>query len=1267
MKKTVLGLDLGTNSIGWSMIEIDDNERPISILGMGSRIIPLSTDDKSQFEKGQAISKNQDRTRVRTQRKGYDRKQLRKKELKKLLVELNIMPTEELMQIPKLELWKLRSDAVTTPISAPQLGRILYSLNQKRGYKSARSEANQDKKETDYVAEVKSRYAQLKSNNQTVGQYFYTELSKAENDNQYFRKKEKVLPREAYLEEFDKIMETQKKAHPFLTDELVHTLREEIIFFQRKLKSQKGLVSVCELSGIAVTYTDKETQREKTILTGPKVAPKTSPLNQLCTIWERVNNITLKVKNETGGRNKWREYDLSLDEKKLLVEYLNENEKLSFDKLRTLLNLKKDEVFPNKQIAKGINGNIVLSALKNIVKNHNILQFSLVKSSIEGRSNLIDKSTGEVLVEEKPEEIDASCENEPLYQLWHTIYAIQDLDECKKALIKRFGLDESVAENLSKLDFNKQGYANKSNKAIRKILPYLMRGYVYSESCELAGFNHSNSLTKKEQSEKQTNEYLELLPKNSLRQPVVEKILNQMINVVNGIISAYGIPTKIRVELARQLKQSKDERSEDESRNYLNGKINEEVKKRLSDLGLTPTKTLVQKYKFIFPTKVAKWSESQVVNQCIYCGKSFNLKEALDGDSFDVDHIIPKALLFDDSQTNKVLVHRSCNASKTNKTAFDYIASKGQAELDEYIHRVENWYDRGVISYGKMERLKVSHEQYIERKKKKKETEADKKLWESFINRQLRETQYISKKSIEILGKISNNVFVTEGGVTAELRKLWGWNDVLMNLQLPKYKELGQTEWKEWTSDHGKNKHKKEQIVGWTKRDDHRHHAVDALVVACTKQSFIQRINTLNASEVRDEMTKEIESSKLEYNKKLTLLQNYLGNEKPFNTEMVMKEAEQILVSFKAGKKTATYGVRKIKKNGKKVVVQENILTPRGALHEQSVYGKIQIVEKSKSTKYLFENSDMIIDSNIKKLVITRIEENNKDIKKALNSLKKEPIFLDEAKKDILEKADCFSYSTVLKYPIQNLKINQIEDVVDEKVKQLLKARIEESKGNLKEAFKNSVWFNEKKQIPIKTVRIHARPDANSIETIKKDNKGNAIGFAVLGNNHHIAIYEDENNNTIQHMCTFWDAVERKKHKLPVIINDTRSIWNNISLSEFPESFLEKLPNDNLKLKFSMQQNEMFVLGLTQEDFNEAFSSKNYALISKHLYLVWSLATGDFWFRHHLETKNTELKNIKNAKESKRFYRLSLKGLNDLNPIKIRINHLGEITKIGEQ
>lgn len=1260
---------MGTNSIGWALIEIDENGTPIRIIAMGSRIIPLNSDDRDQFQKGQAISKNQDRTKTRTQRKGYDRKQLKKSDLKKILTKLNIFPTGELMRLPSLDLWKLRSDAAAenTDISAEQLGRIFYMLNQKRGYKSARSEANQDKKDTEYVTEVKGRYAQLKDKKQTLGQYFYDELLISDQNDKYFQVKKKVYPREAYIEEFDAIIKVQKEKHSFLTNEVIASLRNEIIYYQRKLKSQKGLVSVCEFEGFKTPYVDKDSLKQKLTFTGPKVAPKTSPLFQLCKIWEIVNNISIKIKTPEGSKYKWEDRIPSFEEKKKIVDYLWKNSNLSFPKLIEILDLNKEHVYVNKQISKGLQGNITYTEIQKIIGDSEHLQFNINTIPSKHTSILVDKRTGEILTEEKSLQLNPNLEKEPLYQIWHTIYSIKDLEECRSALIKRFQLDNETAEKLSKIDFNKQAFSNKSNKAMRKILPYLMNGFDYSQSCRLAGYNHSNSLTEKEKASRITDERLELLSKNSLRQPVVEKILNQMINVVNAILEKYGKPDEIRVELARELKQSKDERNDTDIQNGLNKKLNDEISIRLKELGLPTTKRYIQKYKFIFPSRDKKLKEAQVSNQCIYCGELFNLTEALSGDDFDVDHIVPKSLLFDDSQTNKVLVHRICNSNKNNQTAYDYILKKNGAKgLNIYLDRVDDWFKRGIISYNKMQRLKVSFEEYTERKKQKKETESDKKLWENFIDRQLRETQYISRKSIEILQKICNNVTTTEGSVTAKLRDLWGWDDVIMNLQLPKYKGTGQTTVKEWTSDHGKRKHEKEEIINWGKRDDHRHHAIDALVIACTKPGFRQRINTLNASEVRDEMNKKVEEAAIVYNEKLTLLEKYLVTQKPFSTGDVEKEIDKILISFKSGKKVATKGVRKIKVNGKKKIIQKDIIVPRGALHEQFVYGKIKIRDLNKPIKYLFENSDNIIQNEIKHLVKNRLFENQNDIRKAISTLKKNPIYIDKQKEKILNSASCFKDEYVIKYKIQELKAKDVQYIIDKKIRQIVKDRLDAFNGKEKEAFKDVLWFNELKQIPIISVRCFT--GLSAVEAIKKNEQGENIGFAKPGSNHHIAIYKDSEGGTFQHLCTFWHAVERKTYKIPYIIKDTATLWNDLLNKNLPQTFLDKLPADKLVLNYSLQENEMFILNLSKELFDEAIKRNDKVLLSKHLYLVWSLSFNKYWFRHHLETKNSELKKIIGARENNRFIEISsVDSFLKLNPIKVRINHLGEITKIGEE
>ncbi|MCX7986739.1 MAG: type II CRISPR RNA-guided endonuclease Cas9 [Bacteroidales bacterium] len=1236
MRKKILGIDLGANSIGWALIEKNELDR--KIIAMGTRVIPLFTDEKDEFEKGNSISKNEKRRLKRGQRRGYDRYQLRRKALTQILIE-NKMFDPGLFKLDKLTLWGLRAKACSEKVELPELGRILYHLNQKRGYKSISKSEN--KKDTEYVAEVKNRYQLLKEPNLTIGQKFYNELL----ENPFYRTKEQVYPREAYIEEYNKIMQCQQKYYPdIITDEFIARLRDNVIYYQRKLKSQKELVSICEFEGRWVKHKGKE------IFVGPRVIPRSSPLFQVEKIWETINN--LKIRNKNGD-----ELFITPEQKLLIFKHLDENDKLSVTELFKILNLKKEDGwFGNKQINNGIQGNTTKAKIRKIIKEfkgcENLLQFNLIINTLSEKSYLYDRKTGEILEENDKNIVDASFEKEPFYQLWHTIYSIKDEDECARALIKRFNLDEKLAKELAKLDFITPGFGNKSARAIRKILPYLMEGYVYSDACEYAGYNHSSSLTTNEILQKQLKDKLELLPKNSLRQPVVEKILNQLVNLVNAIIDEkQGWVTReerlnnqfeIRIELARELKQSKEERKTTYKNQRQRERENTEIAAELEKLGLRATRNNIIKWRLFHEID----DENKKINAvCVYCGKPFGITDALNGDLVDVDHIIPRTLFFDDSQNNKTLVHRSCNANKSNLTAFDFMKSKGEQIFNQYKERINALYNNKLISKTKYERFLTPGD----------------KIPDDFINRQLRETQYISRKSREILSQICYHVWSTSGPVTERLRRLWGWDEILMQLQLPKYREVGLTEIIEVENPDG-SVTKKEVIKNWTKRNDQRHHAIDALTIACTEQGFIQRINTLAAESTRNEIFNEVKDLKL--NDRLNLLDKYLIAQKPFNTDYVKEYVAQILVSYKVGKKVATKTKRIVKVNGHKKVAQDNILVPRGPLSEESVYGKIRVIEKDKPLKYLFENSQLIVNEQIKEKIIAILSENNNDVKKALKSCKEKPVYLDNENKKILEKAPCYAEKYVKKYPLSAIKANDVGDIVDNKIRALVAERFK-TVTKESDAFKEPLYYDENKKIPIRSVRRFT--GLTAVEPILRNENGEAIGFVKPGNNHHIALYKDADGKIVEHTCTFWHAVERKKYGLPVIITDTSQLWTQIlnSSIEYPESFVEKLPPDNLTFLLSLQQNEMFILGMTNEEFDKALRDKDYKSISHYLYRVQKIASGNYMFRHHLET---EIDDSSEAKNSKRFINTqSFGAFQSLNPIKVRINNIGRVTVISDR
>lgn len=1239
MINKVLGLDLGSASIGWALVSEDSDSNLCNrqLIDLGVRIIPYNGTEGQEFVKGVGESKNALRTKARSARRGYDRYQLRRYYLTQVLIKNGMMPDDDLKSLPKLKLWDLRARAVSQKISLPELGRILLLLNQKRGYKRTRSDSSLDKKDTEYVAKVKNRYNFIKEQNLTIGQYFSNTL----RENKFFRIKENVFPREAYIEEFNAICSQQKLYHSILTDELISEIRDKIIFYQRPLKSQKGLVSICEFEGF---YVEKDGKR---YFTGPKVAHRTSPLFQIVKIWESINNLRIKTRD---GDDLY----LTSEERREIFNHLDNNDKLSVKDLCKIIKKGESEISVDRKLFKtGLQGNTLKTMIRKACSAkeipNDLLKFEPKISVNENvKVCLFSKKSGEVINESVQNQkiIDRNFESEPLYKIWHTIYSINDIDECSKALVKNFQLDEIAALKLANIDLSKFGYSNKSAKCLRKILPYLMDGYEYSESMMLADYNHSGSLTKDENLSRELADKLSLIPKNSLRQPIVEKILNQMVNLVNEIINTYGKPDEIRVELARELKQSKEERSETEY--YINkrNRENEQIAKDLSEFGLRATRNNIIKYRLY---KEINNEEKRLNAICIYCGKQISFTEAITGSDVDVEHIIPKAKLFDDSQSNKTLAHRHCNSTKRDQTAYDFMKGKSEEEFNSYVERVNLLFEKGLITKSKRDKLLMT----------------ESKIPDNFVDRQIQETRYISRKAVQILNTICHKVYCTSGTITAELRNLWGYNDVTMNLQLPKYKQAGFTEVKELEANNETSIHKKEIIKDWSKRDDHRHHAIDALVIACTKQGFIQRFNTLNSTKTREEL--EYNTKNRQFKEKLSLLEKYIVANQPFPVKDVEDAISKILISFKSGKKVITKGSRKIVKKGVKKVIQENIIIPRGALSEESVYGKIKVIEKEKPLKYLFENPDIIVKQHIREAIKTRLDEFNGDSKKALFSVKERPIIIKG--ETTLNYASCYKEEYVIKYSVDT-NFNKVDKVIDEGIKRVLEKRLKKFNNKYKEAFKDVKtdsgetvkWYVEEGlKNPIHSVRCLT--GLSAVVPIRKDRYNNNVSFVKPGNNHNTSIYLNRDGKLVENICTFWHAVERRKYNIPVIIEDPTAVWDNIQkgqMANLPETFLEQLPLPGSQFILSMQQNEMFILGLPEDDLNYAISNNDYKTLSNHLYRVQKIASIYYVFRHHLETT---INDDSNSLKMGRFIRISsLDALLRNNATKVKVNILGKLT-----
>ena len=151
-----------------------------------------------------------------------------------------------------------------------------------------------------------------------------------------------------------------------------------------------------------------------------------------------------------------------------------------------------------------------------------------------------------------------------------------------------------------------------------------------------------------------------------------------MIKVVNAITDRYGRMDEIRVELARELKQSREERARTDKNMREQEKNNKRIADRIKEYG-SPSLNRIQKYRL--------WEEAQ--QKCFYCGQPVNVREFLDGFDVEIEHILPRSRFFDNSFNNKVCSCRKCNREKNNRTAYDYMKSKPEEEFNSYIQRIE--------------------------------------------------------------------------------------------------------------------------------------------------------------------------------------------------------------------------------------------------------------------------------------------------------------------------------------------------------------------------------------------------------------------------------------------------------------------------------------------------------------------------------------------------------------------------------------------------
>ena len=1089
-----------------------------------------------------------------------------------------------------------------------------------------------------YLGAISDRSKELYFNKQTVGQYQMEVLD--ENPNASLRNM--VFYRQDYLDEFNTIWNKQAEFHTELTNGLKAEIRDVIIFYQRRLKSQKGLISFCEFESRQIELEIDGRKKIKTV--GCRVIPRSSPLFQEFKIWQVLNNLEVSGQGKKSKKkfkkddptlfvnqeDKFQIYgrrELSQEEKEILAYELSIKEKLTKAEILKLLFENPQELDLNFPL---VQGNLTTANL-----------FKAYQKIIELSGHELDlRKSADNILKDANDIFDAlgwnkdilkfnsnadKLDNEPMYKLWHLLYSFEgDSSNTGNAnliakISELYGFEKEYASILAAITFQ-EDYGSLSSKAIRKILPYLHEGNTYDVAVALAGYGkHSkSSLTKEEIENKVLVDKLDILPKNSLRNPVVEKILNQMINVINSIIDTYGKPDEIRVELARELKKNAKEREELTKAISKTTGEHEEYRKILSQPPFNLT--------YISRNDIIRYKLYQELKdngyKTLYSNQYISPAQLFSGD-VDIEHIIPQSRLFDDSFSNKTIEFRAVNLKKGNLTAADFVKqeygeSGNEKSLDNYLQKLDDLLQKGIISKTKYRHL----------------TWKEPDIPEGFINRDLGNTQYIAKYARTMLETLCKRVTATTGSITDSLREDWQLVDVMKELNWEKYKMLGLTE--EFTkTDYNGNIVRIQRIKDWTKRNDHRHHAMDALTVAFTKDALIQYFNNLNAS---------LKPNSNEY----ALKQLYIENGKvkspmPLNEfrAEAKRHLENTLISIKAKNKVVTTNINITKKTGG--TNKKAQLTPRGQLHLETVYGSHQ-----------------------KPIVKT-------DKKTGIKTVTFETIY------------------TIRKEISPDLKIDK---VVDNKIQEILKNRLQEFGGDAKKAFsnldENPIWLNKEKGISIKRVTItgisngeplHTKKDKDGKDIFDSKGKRIPVDFVNTGNNHHVAVYRVpvvDKKTSIQkldskgepmfelqeNVVSFYEAVTRRNLGLPVIDKEYKV-------------------SEGWQFLFSMKQNEYFVFPKTEkrEKVNEetgeiteeevmVFNPKdidllnpdNYGVISPNLFRVQKFSFKNYVFRHHLETTIKETSTNLRGMTWTDFR--SSKGLDMI--VKVRINHIGQIVGIGE-
>ncbi len=612
----ILGLDIGITSIGWGILDINEEFEPYKINNLGVRIFERAENPKD----GAALALP--RRVAREARRRNRRKKHRLERIRKLVIRKGILTEKELAELymgQLTDIYEIRYKALDEKLIVQDWIRLLIHLAQRRGFKSNRKKAN-IKEDGKLLAAIQENQNLLQEKAyRTPGEMFYKDIvykNHKRNTNEDYLC---TLSRQMLVEEIEMLFERQRLFGNPYADQAFQQEYLAIYTSQRSFDEGPG--------GDSPYRNPLEKMIGKcTFESNEMRACKASYSFQYLRLLLDINNLKFKRAGEICRASE--------EERAAIIALAFSKEKVTYKHLRDILGLAEKDTFSAIHLGKKEKEEVEEKRVFCKLEGYHILRKALDKI----RKNYI-QSLGS-------QEID-----EIAYAL--TLYKT---DEKIRAYLEARGLAEEVIHAVEGTSFSQYGHL--SIKALKRIIPYLEQGMTYDKACEAAGYAFNQiklPATKKE--------FIEQIPN-----PVVRRAVSQSIKVVEAIIRQYGKPAKIHIELAREMGKSFDERKKIEKAQEQNRTVNEKLKKEIEDIyGIKASGNTLVKYKL--------WKEQQ--GHCMYSNMYISPDRLLlDEQLTDIDHIIPYSKSFDDTYNNKVLVLASENRQKGNRIPFEYLSSQ---------------------------------------------------------------------------------------------------------------------------------------------------------------------------------------------------------------------------------------------------------------------------------------------------------------------------------------------------------------------------------------------------------------------------------------------------------------------------------------------------------------------------------------------------------------------------------------------------------------